>query len=525
MEYLDQLILWFSEQLPSVVQALLILIIGWLLALILSAIVRGVMNRFEIDDRLSRQLSDKPSFNIANLVSRGIFWFVFLLAIIGVLDVLKLDSIAAPLRGLLDQLISFVPNLMGGGLLILIAWIAATVVKKLISAALDATDWDERLSRSANLEEGVPLGESLGTLAYWLIWLVFLPGILDALGLQGILAPVQNMVDEVVAFLPNVFSAGIILVVGYFVARIVRDIITNLLATTGLDSLTDRLGLSQTETKDRPFGRATSRSRVQEDSLTLSGLIGTVVFALIIIPVAITALDALKLEALSAPAIAMLNQVLEAIPAIFAAGVLLAIAYFVARLISDIVSNILAGIGFNNILSRIGLSDPTEANQQPSKVVGTIILISIMLFASTEAANLLGFSALGALIAQFIVFFGQVLLGLVVLGLGLYLANLAAETIRSSGVQNENLLANFARYSILILTVTMALRQMGIAEDIVTLAFGLLLGAAAVAAALAFGLGGRQIAARELDRIARNMRGEPEPSSKGPRLIDKQQKR
>lgn len=525
MEYVDQLLLWFSEQLPGVVQALLILIIGWLVALILSAVVRGIMNRFEIDDRLSRQLSDEPSFNLANLVSRGIFWFVFLLAIISVLDVLQLNSIAAPLQGLLDQLMSFIPNLLGGGILILIAWIAATVVKKLIVAALNATDWDERLSRSANLEEGVPLGESLGTLAYWLIWLVFLPGILDALGLQGILAPVQSMVDEIFAFLPNIFSAGIILVVGYFVARIVRDIVTNLLATTGIDNLTARLGLSQTETKKRPFAGATSYSRKKEQSLTLSGLIGTVVFALIIIPVAISALDALSLDALSAPAIAMLNQVLEAIPAIFAAGILLTIAYFVARLISDIVSNILSGIGFDNVLSRLGLSNPTEANQQPSKIVGTIILISIMLFASTEAANLLGFEALATLIAQFIVFFSQVLLGLVVLGLGLYLANLADQTIRNSGVQNENLLANFARYSILILAVTMALRQMGIAEDIVTLAFGLLLGAMAVAAALAFGLGGRQIAARELDRMVRDMRGEPDPSRKGPRLIDKQPKR
>ena len=525
MEYLDQLILWFSEQLPSVVQALLILIIGWLLALILSAIARGVMNRTEIDERLSRQLSDQPSFNLANLVSRGIFWFVFLLAILGVLDALGLDNMAAPLRGLLDQLISFIPNLLGAGILALVAWIAATVVRKLIVAALNATDWDERLSSSANLEKGVPLGESLGTLAYWLIWLVFLPGILDALGLQGILAPVQSMVDEVVAFLPNIFSAGIIMVVGYFVARIVRDIVTNLLATTGIDNLTARLGLTENASENKPFRHAKSRGRSQRETLTLSGLIGTVVFALIIIPVAISALDALKLEALSAPAIAMLNQVLEAIPAIFAAGILLTIAYFVARLISDIVSNILSGIGFDNILSRIGLSDPTEANQQPSKVVGSIILIAIMLFASTEAANLLGFNALGTLIAQFIVFFSQVLLGLVVLGLGLYLANLADQTIRNSGVQNENLLANFARYSILILAVTMSLRQMGIAEDIVTLAFGLLLGAMAIAAALAFGLGGRQIAARELDRMVRGMRGEPDPNRKGPRLIDKQQKR
>lgn len=510
MEYLEDLILWLSQQLPGVVQALLILIIGWIMALILSALARGIMNRTSIDERLSQSLSGEPSFSLANLVSKGIFWFVFLLAIIGVLDVLKLDGIAAPLQGLLDQLLGFVPNLIAGGILAVVAWLVATIVKKLIVTALNATDWDEKLTQSANLDQGVPLGESLGTLVYWLIWLVFLPGILDALGLQGILAPVQSMVDQVMGFLPNIFSAGIILVVGYFVARIVRDIVKNLLATTGIDNLGARLGMTQGAKMRKP--------------LALSGLIGTVVFAFIIIPVAISALDALKLEALSAPAIAMLNQVLEAIPGIFAAGILLVIAYFVARLIADLVSHLLAGMGFDRILSRIGLKSSTTGDQQPSKIVGTIILIAVMLFASTEAANLLGFSALSTLIAQFTVFFGQVLLGLIVLGLGLYLANLASETIRNSGVKNENLLATFARVSILILATTMALRQMGIAEDIVTLAFTLVLGAVAVAAALAFGLGGRQIAARELDRMIKNVRDESNSLDKGPRLIDKKKR-
>lgn len=525
MEILDQLMASFAERLPGALQALLILIVGWFVALLLSAVARGIVNRLNVDDRLNDQMTDQPQFNVADLIGKGVFWFVFLLAVIGVLDLLQLNNVAAPLRNLLDQVIGFIPNLIGGGILVIVAWIVATVVKKIVVGAFNATDWDERLTRSANLEQNVPLGESLATLVYWLIWLIFLPGILDAFGLQGILAPVQGMVDQVMAFLPNVFSAGIILVVGYFVARIVRDIVSNLLASTGLDSLMDRVVSRATE-DDRSMGYQRRGARKQEQPLKLSSLIGTVVFALIIIPVAISALDALKLEALSAPAIAMLNQVLEAIPAIFAAGILLVIAYFVARLIADIVSNLLAGMGFDNVLSRIGLSQSATGDQQPSKIVGSIILIAVMLFASTEAANLLGFAALSTLIAQFIVFFGQVLLGLVVLGLGLYLANLADQTIRGSGMQNANLLAPFARYSILILTTTMALRQMGIAEDIVTLAFTLLLGAVAVAAALAFGLGGRQIAARELDQMLNGLRNQADSQPQRPssRLIDKKKR-
>jgi uncharacterized membrane protein YedE/YeeE len=93
----------------------------------------------------------------------------------------------------------------------------------------------------------------------------------------------------------------------------------------------------------------------------------------------------------------------------------------------------------------------------------------------------------------------------------LYLANLAEETIRSSGVRNSSILATFARYAILLLALTMALRQMGVAEDIITLAFGLLLGSVAVAAAIAFGWGGRELAQRQLQQLDENLREHSEP--------------
>jgi hypothetical protein len=107
-------------------------------------------------------------------------------------------------------------------------------------------------------------------------------------------------------------------------------------------------------------------------------------------------------------------------------------------------------------------------------------------------------------------------LGLVVLALGLYLANLAEETIRSSGMRNSGLLATFARYAILLLALTMSLRQMGVAEDIITLAFGLLLGSAAVAAAIAFGWGGRELAREQLEKLEANLQERAEEPAARP---------
>jgi hypothetical protein len=510
---------YFSGQLPNVAEALIILILGLVVALVLRAVIRGILDRTGLDERLSRQVSPSE-VNIANLVSTGVFWLVLLFAIVAAMDALELGIITGPFNNFLVRVVDFIPNLIGAAVLALVAWVIATIARRLVEGAVQAANLDQRAQASAGVPQNVSLGQSLGTLVYWLVWLLFLPGILDALGLEGLLAPVN--------FLPNLASAVIILLVGYFVARIVRDIVTNLLASTGIDRLAERVGFSSaaptpttvpaTTTTTSSPSAATTPMATQSQPMTLSRLLGTVVFALILIPVVISALDALNLEALSTPAIAMLNQVLNAIPNIFAAAILLAIAYFVARLIADLVRNILAGLGFDRILSRIGLRSATSTTtgRQPSDIAGTIIFAAIMLFAAAEAAGLLGFEQLSGLVGEFLVFFGNVILGLIVLGLGLYLANLAEQTIRSSDVQNRDILATVARYAIILLAVTMALRQMGIAEDIVTLAFGLLLGAIAIAAALAFGLGGRDLAARELERMRKDLKDRPQPPPEPP---------
>ena len=204
----------------------------------------------------------------------------------------------------------------------------------------------------------------------------------------------------------------------------------------------------------------------------------------------------------------MLNTFLAAVPNIFAAAVVLAISYVVGRLVAALVSSLLAGLGFNSLPVRLGMGSgtPTAVGQRtPSEIVGTLVLVAIMLFATVEALRLLGFLVLADLLAEFIQLGGQILLGLIIFAVGLYLANLAERVIRASGTTNAGLLALAARVAILVLVGAMALRQMGLANEIVNLAFGLLLGAVAVAAVIAFGFGGREIAGRMLERWAQRL--------------------
>ena len=129
-----------------------------------------------------------------------------------------------------------------------------------------------------------------------------------------------------------------------------------------------------------------------------------------------------------------------------------------------------------------------------------------MLLAATEAADLLGLGIVATMVADFTAFAGQVLLAVIIIGIGLYLANLAKNVIVAASGEGSAFTANLARIAILVFAAALALQQLGIASEIVNLAFGILLGTIGVAAALAFGLGSREIAGKQTEEWLEKMK-------------------
>jgi hypothetical protein len=201
----------------------------------------------------------------------------------------------------------------------------------------------------------------------------------------------------------------------------------------------------------------------------------------------------------------MLNIILGTLPGILAAMLVVGVAYVVASVVSGLATNMLSVVGFDRLPARLGLAtQPAPGRRTPSQIAGTVIMVAIVLFAIMQALPMLGFDLLAIMLHDFLTFASQVLLGLVIFAFGLFLARLVAEMIRDSGIANARLLATIARVAILVLAGAMALRQMNLAEEIVTLAFGLTLGAVAVAAAIAFGIGGRSAAKTLVDDFVRS---------------------
>lgn len=493
---------------PRLLGAVAILLVGWLIAAITAAVTRGILNRTNIDNRIAAGITGRQDVpQVEKIISTLVFWSIILLTAVAVLQTLDLEIASRPLNNFLNQLIGFLPKLVGAGILLGVAWFLATIVKIITVRSLQAFNLDERLNpepeNNAPSLNRLSLSETIGNALYWFIFLLFLAPVLDTLELRQALQPVQALITEVLLILPNILAAALIAVIGWFIANVVRRIVTNLLATTGIDHLGSRLGLSST-------------AGVQP----LSSIIGTIVYVLILIPVAIAALNALRIDAISVPAIAMLQQVLNALPAIFTAVAIWIVAYFVGRFVADLVTSILTNFGFNNIFTILGLTTPsrrivvsTESttpeipSRTPSEIAGIVALVGIMLFATVAAVNILNIPALTALVSGIVIIFGRILAGLLIFAIGLFLANMAFNIITSSGDRQAQILGQVARIAIIALVSAMALQQIGVASDIVNLAFGLLLGAIAVAIALAFGLGGRDIAREQVQEWLNSFKG------------------
>ena len=480
--------LWDSLQsslgahIPQLFGALAIFVLGWVVAVLVRAGVRRSLGFIGVNHRFGK-LTGK-GVDIEGAVALGLFWVVILLTLAAVFNSLDLALVSGPFAALTTQLFEYAPRLLAGLLLALVGWLAASVVRAVAQRLLDKTTLDEKLSEHADM---APISEGLASALFWLVILLFVPAVLGALQMDGLLDPLRAMIAKTLDMVPNAVAALVIGGVGWIVATVLRNLVTNLSRTAGVDKLGDQAGMAP--------------------SVKISSVLGLLVFVVVFVPSLIAALDALKIEAISRPATDMLAMLLDGVPHIIAAGLILVITWLVASFASKLLASVLAALGFDTLPARVGLAHAFESTPA-STVVGRVALFFAMLFATVEAAAQLGFGQVSDLVSSFIRFGGDILLGSAILVIGFWLANLAHDAIdRASGARSQGL-ARIGRYAILALVLAMGLRAMGIADDIVNLAFGLTLGAIAVAVALSFGLGGREAAGKLMDHWLSRFRKE-----------------
>ncbi|MCB2076826.1 MAG: mechanosensitive ion channel, partial [Novosphingobium sp.] len=350
--------------------------------------------------------------------------------------------------------IAIAQKLLMAALVLLVTWILAKAAKWAFAKLVDNVEFFRKSTGS-----GESIGLSLGKIVSLLIWLFGLLAVLQVFNLGGVMTPVQALLNNVMGFIPNIIGAGLIFFIGMMVARIVRDITVTALQTVNFDKWANKGGV---------------------DSVTgntaISKTIGVIVYVLIIIPVAILALDALDLESVSAPASEMLRLILDSIPRIIGAALLLGIGYLISRFVVQILKEVLPGLGVDRALAS---AEVLPTGTSVSSIVARVAQVAIVLFFAIAATRLLGFPELTAILDEVLELGGRVIFGAVVIGVGFLIANLLSRLITGTG--EASLAASIVKWATMILFTFMGLEFMGVGEDIVQLAFGALVIGGAVA--------------------------------------------
>ncbi|WP_067725652.1 mechanosensitive ion channel [Oceanobacillus damuensis] len=481
----------FMQGLQNFVIALLVLLVGWLIAKAIGSAVEKALKKTDWDDKLINRFrtSDKP-VNSARIIGKVVYYILLLVVFILFFNVLNLNMIANPLSDLISTFLRFIPAVLGAALILLLAWIVASIAQWLIvegSRKINLQNLFFKMKVAKTEEEIQRYTHTLGRIVFYLILLLFIPGVLDALNIKGVAEPFSGLLATILGFIPKLIAAAIIFAVGWFVAKIVKNIVTNLLQAAGSEKLIARLKLSKLF-----------------EGTSFAAFVGNIVFILILIPITIAALEQLELRGITDPAIDMLNTVMNMIPNILVAIALVLIGVWLGKLIGGFIEDYLQRLGFDRLSAKFNVSSTQAAANRmtPSAIAGYIVQILIVFFLTVQALNLVQLDFLVGIATAITAYIPHVLAAVLILGAAILLGNIVQKLLKNIlDGPASNALAGFAKYAILVIAAFMALTQLGIAPSIVNAAFILILGGLALAFGLAFGLGGKDFASKYLRKF------------------------
>ena len=355
--------------------------------------------------------------------------------------------------------------------IVVITWALAKAAKWAFAKMVDQISFLQRDTSS-----GESVGMALGRIVSLLVWLFGLLAVLQQLGFDSVITPVQGLLGNFIGYVDNIVFAAAIFFIGSMIARIVRDLVETALSTVNFDKWANHGGVEA----------VTGNSAI-------SKTIGTIVYVLVIIPVAIAALQMLEISAITEPAMNLLNMVFKAIPLIIGACLLLGLGFVISRWVAGLIRDILPSLGADRAINELGI---LPAGRDASGVIAAIVTIAIMVFFAIAATNMLGFPQLTNILETVLAQAGNVVFGAVLIAFGVLIANILRNLIADA--TGPGIASNVTYWITVGLFVFIGLKQMAIGGMIVDYAFGALAIGAAVAFALAFGLGGRDAAGQAL---------------------------
>ncbi len=538
--------IWSSvyPYLPTLGVALAILVGGWLIAYILKSVTYAGLKRTHIDNRAARffglRAGGVEGHRTERFISKAVYYIALAFVFVAFFSQLKITAVTDPIVGALSGITAAIPNLLKALVIGVIGFLLAKLARRIVVAAVDKTGLSDRLARMSS--EGAErraatkaaersthgeskLAHTLGEVAYWVVLAIVAVPVLEALKVGALAQPLSEAFAAVATYLPRIAAAVLLLAIGYLAGRLLRGLTVAICNRIGVDNLMTRIG----------------GGRVLKGQ-SLGGIIGTIVMAFVLLHFAISAVGRLGIPEISQPLGHFLESIYAYLPRLLVGGFVLAIGIVVARLAGNVSGRLLAAMGFNTLMANIGIykvaphaheqekesramvdarrrgerdnpfgedrflagAEERQHARTPADVGGIVVALVIGLIFVRQALFTMELSSFGTMLDAFIGFLPQVLVAAVVVGAGLWAGNWAHRRLDEFTASTDDRLLRVmgvvAHVAIVVFAVMMAAQQLGVASSLIGTAFALLLGAVCLAGALAFGLGGREVAGDILKR-------------------------
>lgn len=398
------------------------------------------------------------------------------------------------------QLLELIPSAFLALIILLFALLVSFLMKRLTIRGLTNINFRQKVidwGVAKNEEEGNTYVETIGSIIYFVVFLFFLPSILDGLNIGGVMNPIINALEQTFGYIPNIILAVLILIVGAYFCSFVRKLAKNILSGLNIDKWY------------RKFTKTSDYKGINEHQI--AEVIATIVYVLIYIPILTVALETLAIPSISQPIISVLEQIMSTIPKVVAAVVMLTIGGFIAKLIGDLLESLVSTTGIDQYSDFLNFRQE-KSNLMISSIVAGIVRIVLMIFFVVEAVNMLGLTVLNVIGASIISYLPFVLSALIILGIVLIGGNILFTFIVNA--TGDKLFGQIIRYLVIALGVFMILEQLQIAQTIVNAGFIIIVSSIGLTFTLAFGLGGRDFAHKQLERLDKVINDEENADNK-----------
>jgi len=298
---------------------------------------------------------------------------------------------------------------------------------------------------------------------------------------------IDDTIAEMIEFLPTVIGALIILIVGYVVGRVLGGIVTRVVRRIGIDRYTEGTAVEEVGSGD-----------------SVARALGKIVAYYVYFVAIIAAVDLLNIELLTA----LLTDIGAFIPVILAALVVLVVGFIIARILGDIVAGFVGGFGIGPLLEGTPLERFGDQEGEFGRVVGNLLTYYVYLLTLLAVADILQISEFSTFMQSLVGYVPALVGGLLVLLVGIWVAERAANLVRETDDGRIIGLAALAvKVFIYYIAITIALGTIGFNISpltdmfmaFVVAFFGALGLALAIGIGVAVGLGGQDYVAENID--------------------------